>query len=530
MTLQDLLQRALREHWLPPSYEGPLRTYVKRYARALGHEAEACPPAVYHLPPERLRDLVHTSAGEGANPRSIQACVNTLVKMLQRAEADGHLPPLQRQPRRQSLHRIYHPLRYLQRYHPERVPTDIPERGYTRYGLTDWPLELAQETAAYLQWCTPQVQRGRSKRIRKVESSQTYTIQAIGYVAGYAVTIEGVAKDTLTLRLLCEPKRLEEFAWWWLQERRGVSTRSLTKILGVLKTITRHWYKDEPLAQQIVSIFRRLDEEAPAQTVREKEGRLLPLEELDRIARCYHPLAEGHLQALKDNKYAKRLLYHLADPTRHPLAPSQISRRPDRKGITNFTHLAMWFELSLILRLLIHRPLRIGNIAALQFRHLQPTGDGGYEIVIPKAEMKNGKFMDRKEWRERFPTRLLPLFQEWLTIWRPRLQRKDGSYQEYVFLNTWGRPHAVAKLSTNFALMTLRMTHERHGGPVAWHPHLIRTTWTKEMLHAGLNPYVVKRILGDSFKVIDKHYGGYQDGQPSAFARQLAKEIGDGID
>ena len=36
--------------------------------------------------------------------------------------------------------------------------------------------------------------------------------------------------------------------------------------------------------------------------------------------------------------------------------------------------------------------------------------------------------------------------------------------------------------------------------------------------------------MGDSFQVIEKHYGGYQDGHPSAFAVQLAKEIGQGID
>jgi hypothetical protein len=272
---------------------------------------------------------------------------------------------------------------------------DVPQRRYTRYGLTNWLLELAHETAAYRQWCTPELQRGRSKKIRKVESSQTYTMQAIGYVAGYAVAVEGLDKDMLTLRALCEPTRLEEFAWWWLRDRRGVSTRSLTKMLGVLKTIARHWYKDEALAIEIVGIFRRLDEEAPAQTVRDKEGRLLPLAELDRIARGYHPLAEGNMLALKDHKYAKRLIYHLSGPQRHPLPPSMVSKRPDRKGITNLTYLAVWFEISLIVRLLIHRPLRIGNIAELQFRHLHATQDGGYEIVIPKAEMKNGKFMDR---------------------------------------------------------------------------------------------------------------------------------------
>ena len=115
--------------------------------------------------------------------------------------------------------------------------------------------------------------------------------------------------------------------------------------------------------------------------------------------------------------------------------------------------------MSLILRLLIHRPLRIGNICELQFRHSSRDLMAAMTSSIPKAEMKNGKFMyDRKEWRERFPTRLLPLFQEYLTIWRPRLQRTDGAYQEYVFLNALGRPYTVSKSSNNLRMMTLRMT------------------------------------------------------------------------
>jgi hypothetical protein len=107
---------------------------------------------------------------------------------------------------------------------------------------------------------------------------------------------------------------------------------------------------------------------------------------------------------------------------------------------------------------------------------------------------------------------------------------EDRTYQEYIFLNAWGRPHDVAKLSNNFELMTLRMTQDRPGGPIAWFPHLIRTTWTREMLNAGLNPLVVRRIMGDSFAVIEKHYGGFENDAPSPFALQLAKEIERRID
>ena len=169
---------------------------------------------------------------------------------------------------------------------------DLPAAIHAIMASTDWPVALAQETADYLQWCTPELQRGRSKKIRKGKAAQTYAMLAIGYVAGYAVDVEGVDKETLTLRALCEPKRLEEFAWWWLK-RRGVSTRSLPKMLGVLKTIARHWYNDgrRSLSRGNRGIFRRLDDEAPVQTVTPQRGAsAAALEELDRIARGYHPL------------------------------------------------------------------------------------------------------------------------------------------------------------------------------------------------------------------------------------------------
>jgi hypothetical protein len=52
----------------------------------------------------------------------------------------------------------------------------------------------------------------------------------------------------------------------------------------------------------------------------------------------------------------------------------------------------------------------------------------------------------------------------------------------------------------------------------------------REMLNAGLNPLVVKRIMGDSFQVIEKHYGGFEQDRASPFALQLAKEIEQRID
>ena len=37
----------------------PLRTYVKQYGQALGDEGKTCPPTVYHLPDDRVHEIIH---------------------------------------------------------------------------------------------------------------------------------------------------------------------------------------------------------------------------------------------------------------------------------------------------------------------------------------------------------------------------------------------------------------------------------------------------------------------------------------
>ncbi len=277
-------------------------------------------------------------------------------------------------------------------------------------------------------------------------------------------------------------------------------------------------------------IFRRLKEEAPTVKVVDKRKRWLPLEELDRIARSTNPRSEAHLRL---NKIARFIDRHLSDPEAHPLPrcwqPGYVPKRPrtDKGGKSgSFRTLAVWAGVELVIRLLIHRPLRIGNICELQFRHLVMR-DGELHIVIPRAELKNAKYFPEAEWSERFPKRLLARYDEYLKIWRPRLARAES---DYVFLNRYGQPYTPTVLTNLIGKTTWRYTQERDGGPVAVPAHNIRTIWTSEMLHAGLHVLVVRRILGDSLRVLEKHYTQYERRPPSEFALKLAKEIEKGID
>ena len=91
MTLQELLEHALGQQWFTPSYTNPLRTYVKKYARALGLRGQELSATIYHLPDERVSEIIHTAADEHLQPRSVQARVNGILKLLHRAVKEGCL-------------------------------------------------------------------------------------------------------------------------------------------------------------------------------------------------------------------------------------------------------------------------------------------------------------------------------------------------------------------------------------------------------------------------------------------------------
>ena len=117
---------------------------MKKYAAALGHEAQSCPPNVYHQLDDAVRGKFCDAADADLQPRSVQAGVNAVLKLLHRAVDEGCLPSLQPALVRRGSLRCKRSLRSYIRG---------DERAAwchgARYGLTAWPLDLAYETAMY---------------------------------------------------------------------------------------------------------------------------------------------------------------------------------------------------------------------------------------------------------------------------------------------------------------------------------------------------------------------------------------------
>jgi integrase len=137
-------------------------------------------------------------------------------------------------------------------------------------------------------------------------------------------------------------------------------------------------------------------------------------------------------------------------------------------------------------------------------RNLYQDHEGLWRIRFSGQELK----VDRRDggvnrYECVFPPDLVPLLEEYLTVWRPRLAKAG---EAHVFLNSKGRPFSANRLTGVVAVTTMRFTG------VGVTPHLIRDIFATEYLkqHPGDAAGVAKR-LGNTIQVVYKHYAHLLD-------------------
>jgi hypothetical protein len=397
---------------------------------------------------------------------------------------------------------------------------DRPKEHHTRYTLDAFPPLLGAEMYTYLYWSShpdePHPVLGRPpKRIHKNERSVAAIARHWRRIAGYAVHVEGMDADALTLAQLCEPAFAERFKEFILR-RSGACTVNVTNLLTDLKTVARYWLQDDAAVKGLLRIFQELPR---TQAVCEKEDRWLDLEDIDRIGQSRHP-ANPRRRELPPTHYQSWLFNHLDDPERYQPYPGW-----------SFKIIAMWVGLSLMFRLWCHRPLRSRQISGLRLTDLIPQANGDYLMLIKGGDLKRARRGGRENrWEAHFPRRLLPLLEEWRERWRPRLLLTSPD-QPHLFLNSRGHQWTEGVLRQLVERTTLEFTAERPGGPLAINPHQIRSLWATQMVIAGLNFADVCRLLGDTPKVVwDKYFLNQRKRPISQWTRDLAAAIGKGED
>jgi hypothetical protein len=388
-----------------------LRTHVKRYADCMNADPATCPPEVYHLPEDRLRLLVDTAkATKELSATYKKNIANDILTLLNIGVADGSLQPLPPSIadwRTKGQARAFEDAYYGRLGNADRSAYALTKRGLIRRrrgqpmaapgpSLSDLAPDLARDLEAYLASCLDPLDPRTPREVKKRPVTANHVRLTMDELAGYAVHSYGLPAELITLADLCEPTLLRSFVLWWLK-RRTRSTGGVRLFLNITRTIAEHWLRDHTRAQQI-SALHDMPGLPAEQPMDDREPPWLDLEELNAIADARHPLNERRLQ---DSPYAREVDYFLKHPGERP--PKAYRNKPQG---TNLHSMAVWAEHALMLRLLIHRPLRQRNLRELAIRdperheeswcgipfarNLLPQRDGSYRLRFESRGLKVG--------------------------------------------------------------------------------------------------------------------------------------------
>jgi integrase len=476
VTLYDLIDTALSTHevradgtlapLLAKSRRAPMRSAVKRYGALLGIDPAKAQPPDYHRPDQEVRSLIETKAPATLAPTTIRNLTNDVLWLLRTAVDQGWLEPLPA-PLLSWRQRLPYPGSWVRR----------GEQGYTpkyRLDLKDCPQALQDELTAYIAWCEAPFARNRDRRVAKRPTTSRKSYNTMLRLAGFAARIMHEPVDTLTLRSLCQPDIIEAFINWWLTERRQKMTAGLEQYLLIPKTIAKHWLKDKDLADTLTKMLRALP---PKQAVRNKESRWLTLAQLEEVGLSLYPLNARRLQdypVLKQPRY---------------------NRRHSKRWT------ALYVAFSLIIRLLIRLPMRQRCVREMLLgKNLYQDNAGVWQVLFVGAELKVAQRRGQENRYEfPFPSDLVPLLEEYLQEWRPKIARPDDLH---VFMNSHGNPFTVAK---EVGELIARVTYRFTG--VAVTPHMIRDIFATEWLERYPGDVAgVARYLGNTEAMVWAHY------------------------
>jgi len=181
---------------------------------------------------------------------------------------------------------------------------------------------------------------------------------------------------------------------------------------------------------------------------------------------------------------------------------------------------ALHAGLSLMFRLWCYRPYRQRNMREMQLdENLHKDAHGTWFITFRGEQLKVASKRGRpNEFNLQFPETLVPVLEEYLSVWRPILVRKAGHPSSYVFLTQHGTPYNVRTLNTTTGAIVYRYTGKH------WHPHIVRTVWATEQIRKGLDFLDVAKMLNDRLETVVATYAHLRDEAIAEKADRLIDE------
>jgi hypothetical protein len=466
MTLAELFQTLVGRHTFPDAQVKTIQTSIRYLARALG----ATDPAHCPLLPERLsleRWLEALEAhfvllerqGQGVGRITARNTRSNLRRVHRAAEAQALFTvPSQPTVITSGAREAFEAQRlatapYRSSYHPTGSPR--------KYGLQrrDWPEDVRQGFHAYETKCNPSIRQVTRN------THATSVCLYLGYLLHYT--------DTEPSWEACFDRELLQGFLHWHGERLGKQVTTVGRDMVIVAAL-------------VAKVLGRKDARALADwrntlpapdRVHRTEDHMLSLAELDAIA-------DG---CLRD----ARIPASCPVGTKHPGAER-----------------ASLFQKGLILKILIHVPIRQRNIREMRqpdnlYQDRTPAKDwhirfSGIELKISRRgpNTTNTYTMNLSKDTDG----VVPVLEEFLRDWRPKLPGADTS--PYVFLTKYANPYSQHSLYEE--LRTL--VGMRSGTGVRFFPHVIRTIWATECIDVNNDYDLAAAMLGDKPATLFKAY------------------------
>ena len=170
---------------------------------------------------------------------------------------------------------------------------------------------------------------------------------------------------------------------------------------------------------------------------------------------------------------------------------------------------ALKAQQSLILRLLVRRPLPTRHLCNMQIDHNLRCANGRWMIQFRAGELNASVHQSTRGYRVSFPEDLVQQLEEFLTIWRPML---PGSDLPEIFTSLTGRPYSRSAL--NNAVRKVVRTHTGHAIDVKQ----VRTIWAIEFLKTTGDFVAAAEVLGETTDTVVRRFGHLRRAEPGALA------------
>jgi hypothetical protein len=442
-----------------PSRQKDVKTAVWYLAKALDcPDPQHCSPELYSQPLVTLyRRIEDYQRAQSKSPDTIRNTKNTISKLFRLADAQHlfSLAPLVVTPR------------YDYKSRPKRPGSSIAKTNGTYLPYTQWPPDLQEAFTTFETWATTPVVPGRPAGLRKrmvtIEAYRTGFASYFGYLH-YTAHLAPIFDHLFDLGLVTA------YVHWHVNDYHHRTTAFIRNFLKDLHALIRQYRPNEELCAKVLALKKTLPVPSPCY---DKTDAWVSLSTLDEIGRSLWPRKQPHeIRRDKDKQ--------------HPGMHSAV-----RAGI------------ALMLQLWTRIPYRQRNMREMRLGdNLHKDGQGRWRLTFRGEQLKiASKRGQTNVFALPFPPSLVPLLEDYLTLWRPIILAKVGHPDTHVFLTQFGTPYTTSTLRRTTSKIIYSYTG-RH-----WHPHAIRTVWATEWIQKTHGDfYIAAVMLNDRLETVIAKY------------------------